>query len=68
MAILFHEVQFPVDISYGAVGGPSYSTGVITSMSGGEQRGQHWAQSRIKYDVSQNVKKKEQLDRPMSLS
>ena len=60
---MFHEVRFPIDISYGATGGPGFSTGVVTSMSGGEQRAQHWAQSRIKYDVSHGVKTKEQLDK-----
>lgn len=60
---MFHEIQFPTDISYGAAGGPTYSTGVITTMSGGEQRAQHWSQSRIKYDVSQGVKTKPQLDK-----
>ena len=59
---MFHEVRFPPDISYGAVGGPTFSTGVVTSMSGGEQRAQNWAQSRIKYDVSHGVKTKAQLD------
>ncbi len=59
---MFHEARFPPDISYGAVGGPMFSTGVVTSMSGGEQRAQNWAQSRIKYDVSHGVKTKAQLD------
>lgn len=60
---MFHEVRFPPDISYGAVGGPIFSTGVVTSMSGGEQRAQNWAMSRLKYDVSHGVKTKEQLDK-----
>ena len=34
----FHEVQFPPDISYGASGGPGYSTTVVTTVSGHERR------------------------------
>ncbi len=30
----FHEVQLPPDISYGASGGPGYSTTVVTTVSG----------------------------------
>lgn len=58
----FHEVQFPPDISYGATGGPGYSTGVVTTSSGGEQRNQNWAQSRCKYNVAHGVKSQAQLD------
>ncbi|WP_021171280.1 hypothetical protein SOV_35620 [Sporomusa ovata DSM 2662] len=58
----FHEVQFPPDISYGSTGGPGFSTGVVTTSSGGEQRNQNWAQSRCKYNVAHGVKNQKQLD------
>lgn len=58
----FHEVQFPPDISYGATGGPGYSTGVVTTPSKGEQRTQNWAQSRCSYNVAQGVKNQAQLN------
>ena len=58
----FHEVQFPPDISYGATGGPGYSTGVVTMPSKGEQRTQNWAQSRCSYNVAQGVKNQAQLN------
>jgi len=58
----FHEVQFPPDISFGSTGGPGYSTGVVTTSSGGEQRNQNWAQARCKYNVAHGVKNQKQLD------
>lgn len=58
----FHEVQFPTDISFGSTGGPGFSTGVVTTSSGGEQRNQQWAQSRCKYNVAHGVKNQAQLD------
>jgi len=42
----FHEVQFPPDIAYGAVGGPEYRTTVVVTASGREQRNSAWAQAR----------------------
>jgi uncharacterized protein (TIGR02217 family) len=62
MASCFHEVRFPEDISWGAVGGPGYSTGIVKTISGGEQRIQNWAQARCTYQVAQGVKSQEQLD------
>jgi uncharacterized protein (TIGR02217 family) len=52
----FHDIQFPPEISYGAQGGPEYSTSVITVKSGQESRNQNWSESRIKWDVSTALK------------
>ena len=62
MASGFHEVQFPVDISYGASGGPEYSTDIVTVGSGYEQRNINWEQSRGRWNVAQGVKTKTQMD------
>ena len=48
----FHEVQFPPGISYGFSGGPEYSTDVVTTDSGYEQRNINWATARAKYTAS----------------
>lgn len=50
----FHNVRFPTAISYGAVGGPKFSTTVQTLNSGYEQRNINWADARREYqfDVS----------------
>jgi len=61
MAAAFHEVLFPVDISYGASGGPEYSTDLVKTASGGETRNQNWEYPLHKYDVGHNVKTREQI-------
>ena len=57
----FHEVQFPPDISYGASGGPGYSTSVVTTVSGHERRNANWASSRGRWNVAHGLKKREQV-------
>ena len=60
--IAFHEIQFPSDISYGSSGGPQYSTDIIITNSGYEQRNINWADSRGYYNVAHGVKTKEQME------
>ncbi|MCT4635190.1 MAG: DUF2460 domain-containing protein [Rickettsiales bacterium] len=61
-SILFHEIQFPVDIAYGATGGPEFFTDVVTSSSGFEQRNINWYSARNRYNLAPAIKNKEQLD------
>lgn len=58
----FHEVRFPDDIAYGATGGPAYSTSVVATASGYEQRNMNWSAARGSWDVSSGLKKPSQLD------
>ena len=58
----FHEVQFPSDISYGSSGGPEFSTDVVITHSGHEQRNVNWSDARAVYNVSHGVKTQNQLD------
>jgi uncharacterized protein (TIGR02217 family) len=48
----FFEVQFPTNISMGAMGGPEFVTDIVTINSGYESRNQRWDTPRLKYDVS----------------
>jgi uncharacterized protein (TIGR02217 family) len=57
----FHEIRFPVDISYGSAGGPEFSTDVVVTQSGYEQRNSNWAEARAKYNISYGVKTTAQL-------
>lgn len=57
----FAEVQFPPDISYGSSGGPEYTTDIVVSVSGHEQRNVNWAQARLRYNVGKGVKTAAQL-------
>lgn len=58
----FVEVQFPADISYGATFGPEFSTDVVITGSGYEQRNVNWLEARCHGDVSHGVKTQAQLD------
>jgi len=58
----FHEVQFPSDIAYGSSGGPEYSTDVIITAGGAEQRNINWQDARAVYNVAHGVKTQAQLD------
>lgn len=58
----FHEILFPEDISYGSSGGPGFNTTIIELSSGHEQRNINWSESKAKYDVSQGIKTRAQMD------
>ncbi|MEH6830862.1 MAG: DUF2460 domain-containing protein [Sulfitobacter sp.] len=47
----FHEVQFPTDLSFGALGGPQRRVDVVTLANGFEERNTPWAHSRRVYDA-----------------
>ena len=58
----FIEVAFPSDIAYGSAGGPEYSTDIVITHGGYEQRNVNWAQARARYNVAHGVKTQAQLD------
>ena len=58
----FHDVQFPPDISYGAAGGPGYSTAVVATVSGHEKRNANWAEARGSWNVAHGLKRRAQFD------
>jgi len=57
----FHDVRFPDDISFGSSGGPEFSTSIVTSSAGFEQRNSEWSQARAKYNVAYGVRTDAQL-------
>ncbi|WP_339045812.1 DUF2460 domain-containing protein [Candidatus Mesenet endosymbiont of Agriotes lineatus] len=57
----FTEMRFPEDISYGSTGGPEFSTDIITTHNGHEQRNINWSVARAKYNVAYGVKSDQQL-------
>lgn len=59
--MFFSETRFPEDISYGASGGPEFSTEIITTKNGYEQRNINWSSARIRYNVSHGIKTEKQL-------
>lgn len=58
----FIETRFPADISYGSAGGPEYSTDIVVTQGGYEQRNINWSQSRARYNVAYGVRTQTQLD------
>ena len=59
----FDEIRFPEDISYGAIGGPQYSTNIVLTSSGNEYRNINYFSSRMKFNVAYGIKTKEQMDK-----
>ena len=56
-----HNVLFPTDISYGARGGPGFSTAIIVTDAGVEERVGRWSRPRRKWDVAYGIKTQEQV-------
>lgn len=57
----FHEVRFPVAISFGSTGGPERLTEIVTLGSGHEERNSRWADSRRRYDAGYGVRSLDDL-------
>jgi uncharacterized protein (TIGR02217 family) len=47
----FHEVRFPISLSFGSVGGPERRTDIVTISNGHEERNAPWAHSKRRYDA-----------------
>jgi uncharacterized protein (TIGR02217 family) len=58
----FIETRFPTDIAFGSAGGPEYSTDVVITQGGYEQRNVNWSEARARYNVAHGVKTQVQLD------
>lgn len=58
----FLDVRFPEDISDNATGGPSFSTTLVITGSGAEQRIARWQNARLKWDVSHALRTPAQMD------
>jgi uncharacterized protein (TIGR02217 family) len=57
----FHDVQFPLALGEGSSVGPQFSTQVVTSAAGYEQRSIDWAQARLKIDAGPGVRSEADL-------
>lgn len=57
----FHEVRFPLAISFGSSGGPERRTDVVLLASGHEERNSRWADSRRRYNAGTGVRSVEAL-------
>lgn len=57
----FHDVSFPLEVAYGSSGGPEFSTDIIVTASGHEQRLANWSQGRMRFDVGLGVRSEADL-------
>ena len=57
----FHEVRFPVDLSFGAVGGPERRTEIVALANGHEERNTPWAGSRRRWDAGYGMRSLDDL-------
>lgn len=58
----FHDVQFPADISFGAVGGAEFKTSIVTLDSGHERRNIDWSIARGEWDVVHGLEDQADID------
>lgn len=59
----FHEVRFPTDLSFGALGGPERRTDVVELTSGHEERNSPWAHSRRRYDAGLGLRRLDDIEK-----
>ena len=51
----FHEIDFPMQLALGAVGGPGWNTEIASLASGKEVRNAKWSRSRRRWDVGSAI-------------
>ncbi len=61
MPASFHDVRFPVDVAFGATGGPERRNEIVLMTSGREKRNQRFAGSRRCFDAGTGVRSIEDL-------
>ncbi|RCS23536.1 TIGR02217 family protein [Phyllobacterium salinisoli] len=52
----FHDVRFPLGVSFGATGGPEWRNEIVALTSGHEKRNARWAQSRRHFDAGTGLR------------
>ena len=57
----FDDVIFPIGIGRGAMAMATFSTNVVTTMSGHERRNSDWADARQSYDVGPGVRDEDEV-------
>lgn len=54
--VVFDEVRFPEEIDFGVTGGPEFSTTVLVTAGGFEQRNENWEEVRHSWTVGNDLK------------
>jgi uncharacterized protein (TIGR02217 family) len=58
----FHEIRFPTNLSFGALGGPERQTEVVALANGFEERNTPWEHSRRRYDAGMGLRSLDDVD------
>ncbi len=58
----FVEIRFPTTISYGASGGGIFSTDIVTTYTGHEQRNINWEKAKASYTISLANKTQDEIE------
>ncbi|RYH03369.1 TIGR02217 family protein [Salipiger sp. IMCC34102] len=59
----FHDIRFPANLSFGAMGGPERRTEIVTLANGFEERSTPWSQSRRRYDAGLGLRSLDDVER-----
>lgn len=59
----FHDVRFPTNLSFGAVGGPQSRTEIVSLVNGFEERNTPWSASRRRYDAGLSMRSVDELSK-----
>ncbi|MDP3897260.1 MAG: DUF2460 domain-containing protein [Mesorhizobium sp.] len=57
----FHDLVFPIAVSFGATGGPERRNEIVQMLSGRETRNQRFARSRRRYDAGTGLRSTDDL-------
>ncbi|KAB2746769.1 TIGR02217 family protein [Brucella anthropi] len=57
----FHDVRFPLGVSFGSTGGPEWRNEIVTLTSGMEKRNARWAHSRRHFDAGTGLRSLDDL-------
>lgn len=58
----FHDIRFPANLSFGALGGPERRTEIVTLANGHEERNTPWEHSRRRYDAGMGLRSLDDLE------
>ncbi|QBX34409.1 TIGR02217 family protein [Paracoccus liaowanqingii] len=57
----FHDVRFPANLSFGAIGGPERRTEIVTLASGFEERNTPWSHALRRFDAGMGLRSLDDL-------
>lgn len=58
----FHDIRFPANLSFGALGGPERRTEIVELSNGYEERNTPWSASRRRYDAGMGLRALDDLE------